>query len=388
MRDTQIQFTLAEPGRFEAVSAPVPAADEAAGEALIRIRHIGVCGTDIHAFHGRQPFFEYPRILGHELGAEVISAPAGSSLAPGDLVAVEPYLNDPTSAASRRGKTNCCEQLKVLGVHCDGGMRPVIAVPAGKLHVSRLLDTERLALVEMLCIGQHAVERAQIEPDEFALVIGAGPIGMSVLQFLKTRTARVAVADVSESRLAFCRERLGIDHTLLVRRDNRVASELRELSGAGELPTAIFDATGNAESMMETFDLAAHGGRIVFVGRQGPACADPRSVPRAPHRRKQVPPENYPCRHDAAHGGKAIGRGVDNFFRPLSQPCSLNEDLSYPRDTRGLLGGGHMQGRRIRLLACLSGRGKAAGGPPRRRPGAVLGRGRPRTVQLPLSELE
>lgn len=263
---TQTQIILAEPGHFEAVSAPVPVADESAGEALIRIRHIGVCGTDIHAYHGRQPFFEYPRILGHELGAEVISAPADSGFAPGDLTAVEPYLNDPDSAASRRGKTNCCEHLKVLGVHCDGGMRPIIAVPAGKLHVSRQLDTERLALVEMLCIGRHAVERARIEADEFALVIGAGPIGMSVLQFLKTKTRRVAVADVSEARLAFCRERLGIDRTLLVRSDNRVASEIRDLSEVGELPTAVFDATGNAESMMGTFDLAAHGGRIVFVG--------------------------------------------------------------------------------------------------------------------------
>jgi 2-desacetyl-2-hydroxyethyl bacteriochlorophyllide A dehydrogenase len=264
MAETQTQIILAEPGRFEAASAPVPVA--AGGEALVRIRHIGVCGTDIHAFHGRQPFFAYPRILGHELGGEVLSAPAGSGWRPGDIVAVEPYLNDPESPASRRGKTNCCEGLKVMGVHCDGGMRPVIAVPAAKLHGSKRLGTGQLALVEMLCIGRHAVERARVEEGEFALVIGAGPIGLSVAQFLLTRTKRVAVADVSESRLAFCREGLGIDLTLLIRRDNRVESELRNLGGAGELPTVIFDATGNSTSMMGTFDLVAHGGRIVFVG--------------------------------------------------------------------------------------------------------------------------
>lgn len=264
MADSQTQIVLAEPGRFIAATAPVPT--PAAGEALIRIRHIGVCGTDIHAYHGRQPFFEYPRILGHELGAEVVTAPPDSGLAPGDRVAVEPYLNDPASPASRRGKTNCCEHLRVLGVHVDGGMRPFLAVPAEKLHRSTSLGTEALALVEMLCIGRHAVDRARVESDEFALVIGAGPIGMSVLQFLLTRTSRVAVADVSESRLAFCRERLGVDRTLLVRRSDRVASELRDLGGTGNLPTVIFDATGNAASMMGTFDLAAHGGRIVFVG--------------------------------------------------------------------------------------------------------------------------
>ncbi len=262
--DTQLQIVLAEPGRFEVSNAPIPVARE--GEALIRIRHIGVCGTDIHAFHGRQPFFEYPRILGHELGAEVISAPEGSGLIAGDNVAVEPYLHDPASPASLRGKTNCCEHLRVLGVHCDGGMRPVIAVPVEKLHRSETLTTEQLALVEMLCIGRHAVERARVEPDEFALVIGAGPIGMSVIQFLQTKTRRVAVADLSANRLAFCREGLGVDMTLLSGGPDPLESALRDLSGCGELPTAIFDATGHAGSMMGTFDLAAHGGRIVFVG--------------------------------------------------------------------------------------------------------------------------
>lgn len=264
MAELQTQIVLAEPGRFETGEAPVPVAG--AGEALVRIRHVGVCGTDIHAFHGRQPFFEYPRILGHELGGEVIATPEGSDFQPGDIVAVEPYLNDPQSPASRRGKTNCCEQLQVLGVHCDGGMRPVIAVPVEKLHRSDSLSTEQLALVEMLCIGRHAVERARVEPDEFALVIGAGPIGMSVLQFLQTKTRRVAVADLSESRLAFCREGLGVDLTLLSGGPDPVESALRDLSGCRELPTVIFDATGHPGSMMSTFDLAAHGGRIVFVG--------------------------------------------------------------------------------------------------------------------------
>lgn len=264
MADTQLQIVLSEPGRFEAALGEIPKAGP--GEALIRVRHIGVCGTDIHAFHGRQPFFDYPRILGHELGAKVITAPEGGGLKPGDQVAVEPCLNDPESPASRRGKTNCCESLRVLGVHRDGGMRAVMALPTEKLHRSESLTTEQLALVEMLCIGRHAVERARVDADEFALVIGAGPIGMSVAQFLQRKTRRVAVADVSADRLDFCREALGIDLTLLVGGPDPVESRLRMLSGTGELPTVIFDATGNAASMMGTFELAAHGGRIVFVG--------------------------------------------------------------------------------------------------------------------------
>ena len=264
MPDLQPQVVLAEPGRFESQNAPIPEAGD--GDALVRIRHIGVCGTDIHAFFGRQPFFDYPRVLGHELGGEILSVPEGSDLTVGEIVAVEPYLNNPASPASQRGRTNCCESLQVMGVHCDGGMRPVIPVPVEKLHASASLSTEQLALVEMLCIGRHAVDRAAVAEDEFALVIGAGPIGMSVIQFLLTRTRRVAVADVSESRLAFCRETLGVPSTLLVGGPDPLESQLKEASGSGELPTVILDATGNAGSMMGTFDLAAHGGRIVFVG--------------------------------------------------------------------------------------------------------------------------
>lgn len=258
----QSQIVLTRPGRFDTGYGPV--VEPGPGEAQVWIRHIGVCGTDIHAFYGRQPFFEYPRILGHELGGEVVSANC-EQLKRGDLCAVEPYLNDPRSPASRWGKSNCCEGLQVLGVHCDGGMRALLTVPAEKVHVSRSLTTEQLALAEMLCIGRHAVTRAGIAAGEEALVLGAGPIGLGVIQFLLAEGARVIAADVSEERLAFCRDGLGVGRTLLVRPGQSIESRLRDLGG-GELPVAVFDATGNAGSMASAFDLVAHGGRIVFVG--------------------------------------------------------------------------------------------------------------------------
>lgn len=260
---TQPEIVLAEPGRFERRTGSLP--DPAPGEARIRIRRIGVCGTDIHAFHGRQPFFSYPRLLGHELGAEVITMNGDSDLKAGELVAVEPYLNDPTSPASKRGKTNCCESLRVLGVHCDGGMRPELNLPIHKLHRAASASLDQLALVEMLCIGQHAVNRSLVSRDDLALVLGAGPIGLSVISFLKGRGKRLVVADLSEARLAFCREVMGVDATVLVRPEVELATDLREAFGGG-LPDVIFDATGSRASMCSTFDLAAHGGRIVFVG--------------------------------------------------------------------------------------------------------------------------
>jgi 2-desacetyl-2-hydroxyethyl bacteriochlorophyllide A dehydrogenase len=260
---TQPEIVLAEPGRFERRTGSLP--DPAPGEARVRIRRIGVCGTDIHAFHGRQPFFEYPRLLGHELGAEVVSVNGDSDLKTGEFVAVEPYLNDPTSPASMRGKTNCCESLLVLGVHCDGGMRPELNLPVHKLHRAASASLDQLALVEMLCIGQHAVNRSLVSRDDLVLVLGAGPIGLSVISFLKGRGKRLVVADLSEARLAFCREVMGVDATVLVRPEADLAPDLREAFGGG-LPDVIFDATGSRASMLSTFDLAAHGGRIVFVG--------------------------------------------------------------------------------------------------------------------------
>lgn len=256
-----LQILLEKPGQFIAVDRPEPVLAD--GEALVRVDSIGVCGTDLHAFAGRQPFFTYPRVLGHELGVEVINPGAATGrLRIGDRCAVEPYLNCGHCVACRRGKTNCCETLKVLGVHVDGGMQPVFAVPARKLHASASLDYEQLALVETLGIGAHAVERAEIRRDDFVLVIGAGPIGLSVVQFALLSGARIAVMDVSAPRLEFCQRQFGVGYTLMPAEG---ASRLREI-GDGDLPTIVFDATGNAASMGATFEWAAHGGRIVFVG--------------------------------------------------------------------------------------------------------------------------
>jgi len=256
---------LQEPGRFEAVAAPALAEMEE-GDARVRIHRIGICGTDIHAYHGRQPFFEYPRILGHELGVEILElSGSGTGRQVGDLCSVEPYLNDPASPASLAGKPNCCEQLSVLGVHVDGGMRDELVIPASKLHASSQLDLDQLALVETLCIGAHGVERAQVTNQDQVVVVGAGPIGLGAIQFAKATGARVTVVDRSEARLRFCREVAGVDATLAPQEGEPVDTALRDLAG-GSLPSVVIDATGHAGSMENAFSLAAHGGRIVFLG--------------------------------------------------------------------------------------------------------------------------
>jgi 2-desacetyl-2-hydroxyethyl bacteriochlorophyllide A dehydrogenase len=254
---------LEQPGRFAAVQADPPT-EVPPGHALVRVRRVGVCGTDQHAFRGRQPFFEYPRVLGHELGVEVVEVGADvSNVSPGDRCAVEPYLNCGACIACRQGKTNCCASLKVLGVHVDGGMRERIVVPAEKLHSSATLTLDQLALVETLGIGAHAVERGQVAAGENVLVIGAGPIGLSVAQFARERGAQVIVMDVNERRLAFCREALGVGETVLA--GDGALERVSAVTG-GDLPAAVFDATGSPASMMGAFAFVAPGGRLVFVG--------------------------------------------------------------------------------------------------------------------------
>jgi 2-desacetyl-2-hydroxyethyl bacteriochlorophyllide A dehydrogenase len=257
-------ITLTAPETLVATptESPHPPAD---GEALVRVHRIGVCGTDIHAFGGRQPFFTYPRILGHELGVEVVSVGANvRNVTAGDRCSVEPYINCENCVACRTGKPNCCTAIRVLGVHSDGGMREQFILPARKLHRSDHLTFDQLALVETLAIGCHAVERARLEGGEFALVIGAGPIGLSVMQFAVEKGAQVIVLDINESRLAFCQKQLGVPHLINANNEN-VVEALLSLTH-GQLPTAVFDATGNPRSMAAAFDFPAHGGRLVFVG--------------------------------------------------------------------------------------------------------------------------
>ena len=255
-------IVLEEPGRFRLSDSPAPQGP-GPGEALVRVHRVGVCGSDIHAFKGNQPFFTYPRVVGHELGVEIVEVGRNDAgLAAGDRCAVEPYLNCGGCIACRRGKSNCCVRLQVLGVHTDGGMRELLRVPAAKLHRSQRLSLDDLALVEMLTIGAHAVRRAQLETEENVLIIGAGPIGLSTIRFAQLTGARVLVLEISEWRRDFCRKHLGVEVCLDGKGDTgKVLESLLD----GDLPTTVFDATGNPASMVQAVQYVANGGKLVYV---------------------------------------------------------------------------------------------------------------------------
>lgn len=255
---------LNEPGSFTLAETEQPGAP-GPGQALLKVHRVGICGTDLHAYRGRQPYFTYPRILGHELGVEVVELGANTDhldLQVGDACAVEAYLNCGTCSACRRGRTNCCATLQTLGVHTDGGMQEYYTLPADKL-VKSTLPYDHLATVEMLSIGAHAVRRGEPQADENVLVVGAGPIGLGAIQFARLSGANVAVMEVSPARMAFCQENIGIENFVNGRSEN-VEGDLRTIF-AGELPTLIFDATGNINSMNNTVNLIEQAGKIVFI---------------------------------------------------------------------------------------------------------------------------
>ncbi|CAG7602098.1 L-galactonate-5-dehydrogenase [Paenibacillus solanacearum] len=251
-----------EPNRLVSREAGLPV--RLPGEALVKIRRIGICGTDLHAYRGNQPYFEYPRILGHELSGEIVEVPEhAEGLQPGDIVTIMPYIECGSCVACRAGKTNCCTSMSVLGVHQDGGMREYMAVPADHLLKTEGLTLEQSALIECFSIGAHAVRRASLQPGEFVLVIGAGPIGLGVMKFAKLAGVSVIALDINEERLQYCKAWAPADYVVHAKDDPLQA--IRAITG-GDFPTAVFDATGNAKSMESAVQYVAHGGRLIYVG--------------------------------------------------------------------------------------------------------------------------
>ncbi|NOZ21625.1 MAG: zinc-binding alcohol dehydrogenase family protein [Planctomycetes bacterium] len=255
----QVVFAAAHTVHIQ--DAPTPR--HRGGEALVRMRYIGICGSDLHTYRGLNPYVEMPRVPGHELCAEIVEIDENEKgLQTGDTVVVEPLIRCGACYPCSLGRYNCCENLKVLGVHVDGGMAEKMALPVMLLHkLPEDVDPSLGPLVETLSIAHQCCKRGRVDADDRVAVIGAGPIGLCAAMVAKGRGAEVAVIDVVEPRLALAGE-LGIDHPINGGGD--VADRVGNAFGGP--PTVVIEAVGRAATLESAVDMVSPAGRVVVVG--------------------------------------------------------------------------------------------------------------------------
>ena len=257
-------LTCLKPGEFTYSDTPAP--ELKSGHAMVKVKRIGICGTDLHAFEGTQPFFNYPRVLGHELAGEIVGIENHANYKVGDQVSIIPYFSCGTCFACTQGKTNCCTTLNVFGVHSDGGMSEFISIPIDSLFKDTSLNLDALALLEPLAIGAHGIKRAQIKPNEFVLIVGAGPIGLGAAAMASLAGAQVIIQDVNQNRLDFAKEKLQIPFSINPNQEDALIA-LKEIT-RGNMPRVVIDATGYKKAMEQSFQYISHGGTYVLIGLQ------------------------------------------------------------------------------------------------------------------------
>lgn len=251
-----------EPGNFQLKEKEAPKRKR--GEALLKVNKVGICGTDLHAYTGNQAFFTYPRILGHELATQVVEIDENSKgIKAGDNVVIMPYLSCGHCVACRNGKTNCCTQIQVLGIHTDGGMQEQITVPADILLPANNLTDNQMAIVEPLAIGAHAIRRADVQPGETVVVVGCGPIGIGIMKLAQIQGAKVIALDMNQDRLQYAKEVIGVDYIVNVNEDP--VKQISDIT-KGDLATVVFDASGHKGALESGPSYMAHGGKFVLVG--------------------------------------------------------------------------------------------------------------------------
>lgn len=257
-------LTCVKPGEFACSDAPAPELKR--GYAMVKVKRIGICGTDLHAFEGTQPFFNYPRVLGHELAGEIVEIETHADYRIGDQVSIIPYFSCGTCFACLQGKTNCCSTLNVFGVHSDGGMAEYILIPIDSLFKDTSLSLDALALLEPLSIGAHGIKRAQIKTNEFVLIVGAGPIGLGAATMALLAGAQVIIQDVNQNRLDFAKEKLHIPFSINPNQEDALIA-LKEITH-GNMPRVVIDATGYKTAIEQSFQYISHGGTYVLIGLQ------------------------------------------------------------------------------------------------------------------------
>lgn len=255
---------LDEPWKVRMADVPMPVPGE--GEALIKVVTAGICGSDIGAFRGTNGLVSYPRVIGHEIAGEIISIPEDNKrgLKPGDRVVVDPYLYCGKCYPCSIGRTNCCNDLKVLGVHIDGGMAEYYCHPADMLiPIPEGMTWEQAAMAEPLTISLHGIHRGGLKEGEYCAVFGAGPIGLVAGMVAEAYGAHAIVIDLVQERLDFAKS-VGVEYVIHSGSED-VVEKIREITG-GKMCQQVMECTGANVCIRTCLDIVCHAGRITFTG--------------------------------------------------------------------------------------------------------------------------
>ena len=256
---------IIEPFKVECIDIEKP--EPKKGEALLKIEAAGICGSDIGAFRGVNNLVSYPRIIGHELSGVIVSIPDDNNpkgLKPGDRVVVDPYLHCDHCYPCRIGRTNCCIDLKTLGVHVDGGMREYFCHPAHMLvKIPDGMTFEQAAMAEPLTISMHGIHRGAFKEGEFCAVIGAGPIGLAAAMTAQAYGGHAILIDLVQERLDFAKK-VGIEYTINSGKED-AAKKISEITN-GDMAQLVMECSGANAAIRATLDYASNAGRITLTG--------------------------------------------------------------------------------------------------------------------------
>ncbi|MFL6354874.1 MAG: zinc-binding alcohol dehydrogenase family protein [Bryobacteraceae bacterium] len=259
MKAIQVQ----SPGKVRLVDVPVPHPNPE--QVLLRVRMVGLCGTDLSTFRGSNPLVSYPRILGHEIAATVESrtVAGGTTIEAGTNVTVSPYKSCGACAACRRARPNACRFNETFGVQRDGAMTELIVAPPEKVYPAEGLRLEDLVLVEPLTIGFHAVARGRVSAADTVAIFGCGGVGLGAIAGAARRGARVIGIDVDDAKLSLA-QAAGAAHAIHSQREP-LHEQLQNLTG-GHGPDVVIEAIGLPATFRSAVEEVAFTGRVVYIG--------------------------------------------------------------------------------------------------------------------------
>lgn len=253
-----------KPGEVEIIEQTMPVRKQ--GEALLKILYGGICGSDLGTYRGTFAYASYPRIPGHEFSAEIIEIGDNDrNLKPGMIITCNPYFNCGHCYSCQRGLVNCCTSNETMGAQRDGAFSEYITMPIERIYDGKGLSAKTLALIEPFCISYHGISRANIQPNDKVLVIGAGTIGVLAAVAAKAKGAKVYISDVAENKMNYAIETFGLDGGILNDSPENFIKRVEEITNGNYFDVTI-EAVGLPSTFQACIDAAAFGARMVQIG--------------------------------------------------------------------------------------------------------------------------